>query len=311
LIHYRSYRSVLRERFGAPVYKVSLNGGFSCPNRDGIKSTGGCLFCDNRSFSPAVAYTDVSAVQQLTALIEKKGSVSSGRLWLPYLQPFSNTYGSAARLREVYEPLLSVPGVIGIAIGTRPDCFTEDVYEYLEDLSRRTYVSIELGLQSSHDETLALCNRGHTWEDFCGAAGRLAACGIETVAHVMLGLPGEDAAMMRITAQRLAALPCSGVKIHQLMVIAGTEFEQWHRDGRLSVLEVGDYARLLCGFLSYLRSDQHIHRIIADSTVENGLVAPLWSADKNSALREIHGYMDEIGLVQGCCCEGTRPFAET
>jgi radical SAM protein (TIGR01212 family) len=278
------------------VVKVPLNGGFSCPNRDGTRSTEGCLFCDNRSFSPVAAPPAESPVEQLHRAVTRKKSEA---LLLPYLQPFSNTYGSVANLKRVYEPLLDVPGVVGLAIGTRPDCFTEEIHRYLADLSGRVFLSIELGLQSSHDATLARCNRGHTFGDFTDAVMRLASGNIETVAHVMLGLPGETAAMMLETARRIATLPVTGVKIHQLMIIEGTRFAEWYRDGSLTVVTVNEYAELLSGFLSHLRPDQHIHRIVADSSPATGLIAPLWSADKTSALREIHRYMDEHDVRQG------------
>ena len=295
--HYNSYRSYLATRFRAPVLKIPVNGGFSCPNRDGTKSGTGCLFCDNRSFSPVAHCSAELPIEQLRVPAAKPRS--SGKPLLPYLQPFSNTYAPVDQLQSVYEPLLGFPGVIGLAIGTRPDCFSDDTYRYLADLSRRTYLSIEIGLQSSHDSTLSLCNRGHTFADFTAAIKRLAALEIETVAHVILGLPGEDTAMMFATARRLAALPVNGIKIHQLMIIAGTEFEQWYAGGNLSVYSIEAYAEAVSGFIERLRPDQHIHRIVADATIENGLVAPRWSADKTGSLNLIHRYMDEHSVRQG------------
>ena len=297
MTRYTTYRSYLKQRFGKPVLKIPVNGGFSCPNRDGTKSDTGCLFCDNRSFSPVAHLTAGTALQQLQSVLSRP--VTRGKLLLPYLQPFSNTYGTADRLASVYEPLLATPGVIGLAIGTRPDCFTDAVYSYLDGLSRRTYLSVELGLQSSRDTTLSLCNRGHTWSDFTAAIERLSGSGIETVAHVMLGLPGETPGMMYTTARKLAELPVRGVKIHQLMIITGTAFDEWHRAGNCPVLSLERYAELLCGFLERLRPDQHIHRLAADATAENGLVAPQWSADKTAAIRFIQQYMEKHDVVQG------------
>ena len=299
MIHYLSYRSVLKARFGRPALKVPVNGGFSCPNRDGTKSTEGCFFCDNRSFSPVAMQETERPVDQLRRMLARRGGSGEPGPVLPYLQPFSNTYGSVDELKRMYEPLLEVPGVVGLAVGTRPDCFTEAIYRYLAELAERTYLSIELGLQSSHDATLERCNRGHTFADFEAAVSRLSSDKVETVAHVMLGLPGETTEMMFITARRLAALPCIGVKIHQLMVIEGTQFATWYREGRLEVYTVDEYAEVLCGFLSYLRPDQQIHRIMADSTEENGLIAPAWSSDKTGTLRVIHRYMDTHNTQQG------------
>lgn len=300
MIHYHSYRSVLKARFGAPVLKVPLNGGFSCPNRDGTKSTEGCFFCDNRSFSPAALQRIASPLEQLRKAIARRRGAGKGPVpVIPYLQPFSNTYGLIEELKRVYEPLLGVEGVVGLAVGTRPDCFTEEIYRYLAELAKRTFLSVELGLQSSHDETLARCNRGHTFADSVAAISRLASEGVETVAHVILGLPGESAQMMYATARRLAQLPCTGVKIHQLMIIEKTRFSVWYRQGRLAVYDVDEYAGVLCGFLSHLRPDQQIHRIMADSTTANGLIAPLWCADKKKALKAIHNFMDDQKTQQG------------
>lgn len=296
-MHYASYRAALRSRFGRPVVKVPVNGGFSCPNRDGTKSTQGCFFCDNRSFSPAAFSGNRTAAEQLESIITR--SAGKKRLYLPYLQPFTNTYGTVEELRQVYEPLLDVEGVIGLAVGTRPDCFTEEIHRYLADLAKRTYLSIELGLQSTHDNTLRQCNRGHTFREFVAANERLASDGVEVVAHMMLGLPGETPAMMNESAMRLADLPCRGVKLHQLMIIKDTPFEKWYHAGRCPVLSIEEYCEFLCSFLSFLRPDQQIHRLVADSTVENGLVAPMWSTEKMKALQAIHAYMDRHEFSQG------------
>ena len=198
--HYNSYRKYLQERFGKPILKIVVNGGFSCPNRDGLKSREGCSFCDNRSFSPVAT----SAKPVLAQLQEAALKAPSRAAFIAYLQPFSNTYGDVKALKNAYEPLISFPRVVGLAIGTRPDCFTEEIYNYLEEVSSRTYLSVEIGLQSAHDETLALHNRGHTVDDFRRCVASLSKRGIETVAHVMLGLPPETPEMMLETAREIA-----------------------------------------------------------------------------------------------------------
>ena len=227
-----------------------------------------------------------------------KASVSYGA-FIAYLQPFSNTYGDVITLASLYEPLISFPHVVGLAVGTRPDCFTTDIYNYLEDVSSRTYLSVEIGLQSAHDETLALHNRGHTVEDFRHCIGELSKRGIETVAHVMLGLPPETPEMMLETAREIAGLPVTGVKIHQLMIISGTDLHKKFERGEIGCLTLEGYAEILCDFLSLLRPDQFVHRIVADSSEKNGLVAPLWSAEKIKAINHIHAYMNEKQTCQG------------
>jgi radical SAM protein (TIGR01212 family) len=294
--HYYSYSSYLKKRFGVPVAKIPINGGFSCPNRDGVKSRSGCAFCDNRAFSP-VADSTLFPLDQLKAGIAR----SQGRFtsFIAYLQPFSNTYGSVERLRAVYEPLIAIPGIVGLSVGTRPDCLAEEAYEYLGELAGRTYLSVELGLQSAHDSTLSFVNRGHSFQEFSHAVERLSRIGIECVAHVMVGLPGENAAMIFETAHRLAGLPVTGVKIHQLMVIQGTRMEQMLAEGSVAPLEIADYAVLLSGFLERLRPDQHIHRIMADTRKEFGLIAPEWSAHKKDSMAFLSSYLESNRIVQG------------
>ena len=277
-----SYRSYLKSRFGGRVLKVPVNAGFSCPNRDGAKSVSGCVFCDNRAFSP-VHDNNLPPADQLRRGIDGCG----GRydFFLPYLQPFSNTYAPVDKLKSVYESLLSVDKrVIGLAVGTRPDCIDESVYGYLGDLNKRAYVSVELGLQSGHDSVLERMNRGHTVRDFTDAVYRLDGIDVETVAHIILGFPGETAEMAEQTAVMLSGLPVRGVKVHQLMVVEGTELARAFAAGELEEMTLEGYAGLLVRFIARLRPDQHIHRIMADSKPEYGLVAPAWSAKKTEAM---------------------------
>jgi uncharacterized protein len=296
VIRYNSYRSYITKRFGRPVLKIPLNAGFSCPNRDGIVAREGCSFCDNRSFSP-VAMTAASIIDQLKCAIDKDRGRHSA--FIAYLQPFTNTYGTAKRLAEVYEPIISHTGIVGLAVGTRPDCLGDDVCEYLRDISKRTYLSVEIGLQSASDETLRLNKRGHSADDFVDSVKRLAALEIETVAHVMIGLPGDSKKGAIDTAKLLSSLPVSGVKIHQLTIIDGTELHQWYKQGKVKPLSLDEYADILCDFLAHLRPDQHIHRIMADSNVKNGLIAPMWSAEKMKSMQRIHEVMETRNLKQG------------
>ncbi|MBD3420353.1 MAG: TIGR01212 family radical SAM protein [Chitinivibrionales bacterium] len=293
---YNSYRSYLRKKFGRPVLKVPLNGGFCCPNRDGTLDRRGCSFCDNRSFSP-VAETSASMSAQLDAAIKKAPLKHAA--FLAYLQPFSNTYGSVDYLRSIYEPILAVPQVVGLAIGTRPDCFDESTYAYLGEVNRRTYLSVELGLQSSHNATLARIRRGHTWEDFVQTVNMLHSLSIETAVHVMLGLPGEQRSHMICTAQRLAGLPVRGIKIHQLMIISGTDLETEYRRYDVAAPGLEAYAALLAEFLSFVRPDQHIHRLMASAQQHHGLIAPLWSSDKMRSINYIQSYLREHCVQQG------------
>jgi radical SAM protein (TIGR01212 family) len=236
-------------------------------------------------------------VEQLAARIAA-GRARHGA-FVAYLQPFTNTHADVQRLRQVYEPLISVPDVVGLAIGTRPDCLGEAVIEYLDELNHRTYLCVELGLQSAHDTTLRSINRGHTVEDFETAVRALAERGIYSAAHVILGLPGENAEMMVETARRVAHLPVGGVKIHQLMVIRGTEIDAGHARGAVQALSLETYAERVGEFLAELRPDQHIHRLLSDSRPEWGLVAPVWSADKSRSVAFIQQHLERRDIRQG------------
>lgn len=295
-VPYSTYRSYLKKRFGKPILKIPINGGFSCPNRDGTKSREGCTFCDNRSFSP-VALDQRSVISQL----EKAIQYASGRfdLFIAYLQPFTNTYGSVRQLQSIYEPLIAVPGVAGLAIGTRPDCLSDDICDYLANIGKRTYLGVELGLQSTSDETLRHNNRGHTYNDFIDAVRKLADRDIEIIVHVMLGLPGDTPESMMNTAREIAQLPIHGIKVHQLMIIKDTRVEEWFNQGKVKPLTLEEYAELVGEFISYLRPDQYIHRIMADSKVEFGLVAPDWSADKLKSVEFVRNYLIENEIFQG------------
>jgi uncharacterized protein len=263
-------------------------------------STIGCAYCDNNAFSPVAAETEDPFLQVRSAILR---AGSRFKTFIVYAQPFSNTYGSIDRLRALYEPLITIDGVVGISIGTRPDCITEEGYAYLASLSRRTFVTIELGLQSAHEATLRAINRGHGFEAFEASIRRCADLGIETVAHVILGLPGESIKMMFETADRLASLPVQGVKFHQLMIIKGTVMERTYYDGAVTPLALGDYTPILCGCIERLRRDQFVHRIMADTRKERGLIAPDWSADKQGSIKYLHDYMDQHAVEQGRRCK--------
>lgn len=293
---YKTYRNHIKEKFGEPVLKVTLNGGFSCPNRDGKISVGGCSFCENRAFSRAHDNLD-----PVTAQLESHILKNSHRFnkFIAYLQPFTNTYGSVDQLKALYEPLVEMEKVVGLAIGTRPDCLNDDICDYLKDVSQRTYLSVEIGLQSASDNVLNAINRGHNFQDFEDSVLRLHKRGIEVVAHIMIGLPEERDDDILYTAKQMARLPVGGVKVHQLMVVEDTAVEKLYKNGKLKVLSLQEYAEKVSLFIAYLRPDQYLHRIMADSTEENGLIAPLWSKDKLSSINFIRSYMEKNKIYQG------------
>jgi radical SAM protein (TIGR01212 family) len=264
--------------------KIPLNGGFTCPNRDGSLGEGGCIFCDNQAFSP-VALSSESIAAQLERGIER--SPEKYQKFIAYFQPYSNTYGPIDKLKDVWEPAADHAKVAGLAIGTRPDCFSADVYDYLEALSKRTYISVELGIQTIHDRTLQRINSCRTYADGVGAIEELNKRGIEIVVHCMLGLPGETREMMMETAQFIAEFPVQGVKLHQLMVIRGTELGNLYSCDEVEVLSLKEYAELAAGFVARLRKDQCIHRLMADCLPPAELLAPLWSKERQKSYNYI------------------------
>lgn len=295
--NYKTYNNYLKERFGKSVLKIPLNAGFTCLNIDGTKSKGGCIYCDNVAFSPVAASTDPVITQ-----LEK--GINRGKhrfdLFIGYFQAYSNTYAPVEKLRKIYEPIVAHPDVIGIAIGTRPDCFSKNIFNYLSEINERTYLSVEIGMQTAHNSTLKTINRHHSFEESEKVFQELANRNIESVVHVMLGLPGESRETMLETAEIVAQLPVQGVKIHQLMVIKNTELErEWYANNKITVLSLEEYAELVGEFLFRLRPDQIIHRIMADCRIESGLVAPLWSANKRNSLQFIQNYLRKNKIFQG------------
>lgn len=289
---YKTYRSFLKTTFGEPVLKVPVNGGFTCPNK---KNSKGCTFCDNRSFSPAALKSD-EVVEQFVKVRNRSKRFNK---FIPYLQPNTNTYGTVEELKSIYEPLLAQDGVVGFAIGTRPDALSDEILDYLEEINERTYLSLEIGLQSSSDDTLRRIRRGHDYARFVDAVERVAARGIEIVVHLMAGLPGETREDAVESAKAISALPVQGVKIHQLMVIEDTELADEFAAGEFQVLSLEEYIDTLSEMMEYLRSDILIHRLMADAKPEFGLIEPMWCADKDASIAIIQKALIDCGVVQG------------
>lgn len=292
---YKTYRNYLKKRFGGPVFKVPINGGFSCPHKE---DGNGCHFCDNVTFSPAARKAATTVVEQLTRTIER--NKKRYNYFLPYLQPNTNTYGSLTELKKVYEPLLAMEHCVGLAIGTRPDCFSDEIYDYLAEISERTYLSVELGLQSSNTATLHNINRGHNYESFVEAVEKLHKLGIEVVTHLMVGLPDENLEDMIQTVRDISNLPVGGVKFHQLMVIKGTLFAERYKQGEFETLTLEQYGAILGTLLEHTRKDILIHRIMADTPRHNNdLIAPLWSYEKDSSVQWLQKNLIENKIIQG------------
>ncbi len=292
---YYDFGQFLNRHFDFKVQKIAINAGFTCPNRDGSKGTGGCTYCNNQTFNPEYCKPQLTISQQL-----EKGKTFFGRKYpemkyLAYFQAYTNTYDELSRLRAMYEEALSVDGVAGIIIGTRPDCMPDELLDYLADLAKRTFVLIEYGAESASDATLRLINRGHTWQDTADAVRRTAARGLLCGLHLILGLPGESEDDMLHTIDCVNELPISTLKLHQLQLIRGTRLARQVADGELTVAQwtADEYIDLCIRIIRRLRKDIALERFVSQSP-EELLISPRWGLKNyeftnklNAALRRI------------------------
>jgi uncharacterized protein len=312
---YRDFKSYLKERFGAAVFKLPIDAGFTCPNRDGRTGTGGCIYCDGRGSRLRQAGSLPAVSEQVRSGMAYYRERRGAHLFIPYFQTGSNTDGPVDRLRSLYDEALAFPGTVGLAVGTRPDCLPDEVIALLASYQSRLLphtpptvggtaslsereVWVELGLQSIHPRTLALINRCHTVEDFTDAAGRAADAGLKVCAHVILGLPGESGDDMRETARALAALPVAGVKIHLLLVLEGTPLADIYRRGEVRLPSLAEYASWTADFLERLRPEMVIQRLSADG-YRDILIAPEWANRKLEVLNAIEAELERRDTRQG------------
>ncbi|NDV68965.1 TIGR01212 family radical SAM protein [Dysgonomonas sp. 25] len=275
--YYREFGELLTSHFPYKVQKISVNAGFTCPNRDGVKGVGGCTYCNNQSFSPGYGATEKSVTKQLEEGIRFFSHKYSAMKYLAYFQSYTNTYDSTDKLIEKYEEALSYPDVVGLIIGTRPDCMPDDLLAYFAGLNKRTFLLIEYGLESTLDRTLAFVNRGHTFADSCEAIQKTASAGIMTGAHLILGLPHESKEEILAHANLISQLPLTTIKLHQLQLIRGTVMARQFREHPewFDLFAVDDYIDLCIDFAERLNPDFYIERFVSQSPKEL-LIAPDW-----------------------------------
>ncbi len=261
---YHAYNDWVRQAHGGRIQKVSLDAGMTCPNRDGAKGLGGCTFCNNLGFTPGYLEGMSDLLRQLdTGLAFVKRRYPGTQKFLAYFQTYSNTYGELAQLRECYERVLSHPDICGIAIGTRPDCLADEVLDYLGELSQQHIVELEIGIESCNDDVLALCNRGHDFAATEDALKRAARRQLFVTGHLLFGLPGETRASINAGACKLAALPLSALKFHQLQVVKGTQLaNQWRSDpASVPLLDLDTYLEWVIDTLERLPAEVRIQRL--------------------------------------------------
>ena len=277
------------EKFGCKVYKLSLDGGFSCPNRDGTMGTGGCIFCSG-SGEFAEGTCESVAAQLERAKTRVRGKNKDGK-FIAYFQSFTNTYGPVEKLRKLYLEAIAPADIVGLAIGTRPDCLGAEVVELLAQINRIKPVSVELGLQTIHEETAAYIRRGYTTDIYREAVRRLKTAGIEVVTHIILGLPGETVDMMKDTTQAAVDAGTDGIKFHLLHVLRGTDLAKDYADGKFSCLTLEEYGEILKQCTALLPETVVVHRITGDGA-KRDLIAPLWSADKKRVLNYLYKLLE-------------------
>lgn len=293
---YFSLNKYFQQKLGFKVAKISLDAGLTCPNRDGTLSLGGCIFCDGKGSGSGAGQAGLSLVEQLeTGLDRMKGRADK---FMAYFQSYTNTYAPPEKLKRMWDQALAPDEIIGLAVGTRPDCLPDDVLDILEAYARDYEIWLELGLQSASDRTLALINRGHTADDFSRAMARARGRGIKILAHVILGLPGEGKKEVAATAKFLANLEISGVKIHSLYVPGSTELEVMYQRGDFKCLDQDEFVDLAVNFLELIPKEVVIHRLTGDPDPKT-LVAPEWSLNKHRTISLIRNRMSDLNTWQG------------
>lgn len=295
---YKSLNYFLREKFGQKVFKISLDAGFSCPNRDGTISSGGCIFCSergsgdfagNRSFSIERQFEDIKRI------MNKKWKEGK---YIAYFQAYTNTYAPVDLLREKYEEAINQEGVVALAIATRPDCLSKEILDLLEELSKRIYIWVELGLQTINEKSARLINRGYGLDTFEDALIKLKERNIDVVVHTIFGLPSENKEDMLATVKFIANRPISGIKFHLLHLMKNTPLVKIYEQGKLKFMEEEEYIEILCEAIAMLPQHIVIHRLTGDAP-RDLLIGPMWSLKKWEILNSIDRKLIEKDMFQG------------
>ena len=296
--YYCDYGTWIRSRFPFRVQKISVDAGFTCPNRDGRISKGGCIFCNNRTFNPSYCDSRHSISQQLEEGKRFFARKYPDMKYLAYFQAYTNTYDSLARLQALYEEALSVDDVVGLVIGTRPDCVSDELLDYLSALNQRTFLIVEYGIESANDSTLQFINRGHTFEQSREAISKTHQLGILTGGHIILGLPGEDAEESIRQASLISALDLDILKIHQMQVIRGTALEKIYKQKPFHIYTAEEYIQLIARYIQHLRKDLVLERFVSQSP-EELLVAPHWGLKNYEFTNLLVNYLRQHHIRQG------------
>ena len=296
--HYNDYGTWIRRQFPYRVQKISIDAGFTCPNRDGRISTGGCIYCDNRTFNPSYCQRRHSVTQQLEEGKRFFAHKYPDMKYLAYFQAVTNTYAPLSQLKALYEEALQVDDIVGIVIGTRPDCVSDELLDYLAELNQRSFVLVEYGIESANNDTLLRINRGHSFEQSQEAIQRTHQRGLLTGAHIILGLPGEDAAESLRQASIISSLPIDILKIHQMQIIRGTRLAEEFAANPFHIYTVDEYIKLIAEYIQRLRPDLILERFVSQSPKEL-LIAPHWGLKNYEFTNLLVNYLKQNKIYQG------------
>lgn len=298
--YYNEFGTYLRRIFGCKVQKITLDGGFTCPNRDGTKGWGGCTYCNNQTFNPAYCHRHRPVHEQMQEGIAFFSHKYPEMRYLAYFQAYTNTYASLGHLKQLYEEALQVDGCVGVVIGTRPDCMPDELLDYLQQLSKQTFVLVEYGIESVNDATLRRINRGHDYAMAVDAVERTSARDIPVGAHIILGLPGEDKAELMHQAVELSRLPLTTLKLHQLQLIRGTRMasEYAGSPGEFHLFSLNEYVETVVDYVERLRPSLVLERFASQSPKEL-LIAPDWGLKNHELVEKVKRRMRERDTWQG------------
>lgn len=297
-MYYNSFSAAMVRRFGEKVYKLSLDGGFTCPNRDGTLGTGGCIFCSGSGSGDFAAQRGENIEAQLEAAKARVAGKYRGGKYIAYFQSFTNTYAPAEKLKAIFMPVLERPDIVAMSIATRPDCLEDEKIRLLQEMNREKPVWVELGLQTVNEETARYIRRGYELPVFDDAMQRLKSAGLEVIVHMILGLPGERAEDMYRTAAYIGQSGADGIKLQLLHILRGTDLAAEYLSGKFRALEEEEYLELLMGCLRRLPPEMVIHRLTGDGAKKD-LIAPLWSANKKQVLSDLQKTFETHELIQG------------
>ena len=290
MVEYYSLNQYMKDTFGCKVYRIAINGGFTCPNRDGSIGTGGCLFCSEGGSGDFAQDPGLSITEQIEKGKERVSAKIQNGKYIAYFQAFTNTYAPVERLRKLYTEALDHPDIVALSIATRPDCLPDDVLDLLKELNQVKPIWVELGLQTIHERTAGYIRRGYPLSVYDKAVEELKKRGIEVITHVILGLPGETKQDMAETVRYVVDGGIKGIKLQLLHVLKGTDLEREYFEGRVKVMSEDEYIALVTDLIKMIPSDIVIHRMTGDGAKKD-LIAPLWSADKKHVLNRLKQYL--------------------